>query len=249
MFKSALLLTSFSIAIAQFALADEEKKTDDAKQTDSKDAVRVLFNGKDLTGWKPITETFFKNGGEIKVIDGEIEINKGKPGSGIIVDGDNKKNLLRINYQIELDAKRTDGGDFFCGMTFPIKDDYLSMIIGGWGGKVTGLSNLNNLSAIENETTGVIDFENDKWYHIKLKVTEEKIEAWLDDEKIINVKLKDKGLSIWMEQEPVRPLGISTWYTQARVKNIKVTDLSKQVAEAEQKKPDEKDPKSSNENE
>ena len=149
--------------------------------------------------------------------------------------------MLRINYQIELDAKRTDGSDFFCGMTFPINDDYLSMIIGGWGGKVTGLSNLNDLSAIENETTGVIDFENNKWYHIRLKVTEEKVQAWLDDERIINVDLKDKKLSIWWEQEPVRPLGISTWYTQARVKNIKVTDLSKQVAEAKQEETEQKD--------
>ena len=120
------------------AKPSEDPKTKVAqtqKGSEKTAAIRKLFNGKDLTGWAKITESYFEESGDIKIVDGEIELGKGSGGTGIIVDGDNKKKLLKMNYQIELDAKRVEGGDFFCGMTFPIKDQYLSLIIGGWGGK------------------------------------------------------------------------------------------------------------------
>jgi arylsulfatase A-like enzyme len=197
------------------------------------DKTKALFNGKDLTGWAPIKEHYFKQAGEVKVIDHEIQLAAGKPGTGIAVAGENAKQLQRMNYQIELDAKRVEGGDFFCGMTFPVNEDYCTLIMGGWGGTAVGLSNIDNAAAIENETTNFIDFEQDRWYHIRLRVTPENIKMWLDDELSISVDTKDKELSIWWEMEPARPLGICTWNTTARLKNIRVTKLNPEDLELE----------------
>ena len=37
----------------------------------------------------------------------------------------------RMNYEIELDAQRVDGSDFFCGLTFPVNKTCASLICGG----------------------------------------------------------------------------------------------------------------------
>ncbi len=55
---------------------------------------------------------------------------------------------------------------------------------------------------------------------MRIRVTDEDIQAWVDDEQIISVKRKDRKFSIWWEQEPVRPFGIATWYTKSALRNI-----------------------------
>ena len=102
---------------------------------------------------------------------------------------------------------------------------YLSLVLGGWGGGATGISNLDNMSAIENETTGFHEFEQDRWYRIRLRVTDDKVEAWVDDEQIVGVEHTKHKLSIWWEQEPVRPFGIASWYTKSALRNIRLTHL------------------------
>ena len=75
------------------------------------------------------------------------------------------------------------GIDFFCGLTFPVKEDFCSFIVGGWAGAVVGLSTIDGLDASENETTKLMRFEKDEWYKIKLRVTFEKIETWINEGK------------------------------------------------------------------
>ena len=57
------------------------------------------------------------------------------------------------DYEVTLEAMRVDGNDFFCGMTFPAGKDPCTLIVGGWGGTVVGLSSINGMDASENETT------------------------------------------------------------------------------------------------
>ncbi len=64
---------------------------------------------------------------------------------------------------------------------FPVKKSHCSLVLGGWGGSLTGLSSLDGFDASENETTNVMDFKEGQWYKIRLRVTEKKIEAWIDD--------------------------------------------------------------------
>jgi len=192
----------------------------------------ALFNGKNLDGWKISKEVDFEDHGKVTVVDGVIILGEGKPATGIVC----QRKLPRMNYEISLEAKRLEGSDFFCGLTFPVNEQYCSLIVGGWGGGVTGLSNIDSMSAVENETTGFTEFDKDKWYRVRLRVTEKRIEAWIDKHSILNVDPTDRKFSIWWEQEPMRPLGIASWNTKAALRNIQFTKLGREPEESKKVK-------------
>src|SRR5438309_7593947 len=113
-----------------------------------------------------------------------------KPFTGINFTND----FPKVNYEIALDAMRVAGSDFFCGLTIPVGDAFCSLIVGGWGGSLVGVSSLDGQDASENETTKFINFEQGRWYRIRFRVTEKKLEAWIDDEKLINVSTDEKKI-------------------------------------------------------
>ncbi|MEO7298675.1 MAG: DUF1080 domain-containing protein, partial [Verrucomicrobiota bacterium] len=115
---------------------------------------KTLFNGKDLSGWK---KTDFGGHGEISVQDGEIRIEMGAELTGI--NWTNAEVLPKINYEIELDAMKRQGSDFFCGLTIPFSNSFCSFIVGGWGGGVVGISSVNGADASENDTSRNLFFE------------------------------------------------------------------------------------------
>lgn len=133
--------------------------------------------------------------------------------------------LPRMGYEISLDAMRVDGSDFFCGLTFPVDKSPCSLIIGGWGGGVVGLSSVNGEDASQNETTSYMNFANKKWFHIRLRVEPGKIQAWIDEDRVVNLETTDKTFSIRIEMESSAPLGIATWNTAAALKNIQMKKL------------------------
>ena len=181
-----------------------------------------LFNGKNFDGIHVIKERFYSDAGKVEVVDGTIQLGKGDPGTGIRFD---YEAIPKINYEMELTARRVEGDDFFCGLTFPVKEKHCTLILGGWGGKVTGLSNLDSFAAIENGTTDVFEFEQKKWYKVKLKVTEKVIQAWIDEKQIVDIETGNHKFSIWWEQEPASPLGITSWNTKSQLKELKLKKI------------------------
>ena len=182
----------------------------------------ILFDGKSLEGWRIIDQVDFERHGDVLLSEGAIVLNPGKPATGIAWKGD----FPRSNYEVALEAKRMEGSDFFCGMTFPVGDEYCTLIVGGWGGGVVGLSNIDGVSAIENETTDYREFELNRWYRVRLRVSDAEIEVWLDGEQIVDVERQGHKFGIWWEQEPVRPFGIASWYTKAALRDIRLMRLS-----------------------
>jgi len=172
-----------------------------------------LFDGETLTNWEI---TNFGPQGEVYVSDGEIVLGMGDGCTGITW----KDSFPKIHYELSLEAKRISGIDFFCGLTFPVKDDFCSFIVGGWAGSVVGLSSIDGFDASENETTTIMGFNKDEWYKIKLRVTAEKIETWINEEKIVNFPYKGRQIGIRPEIELSCPLGIATWKTIGAVRNI-----------------------------
>lgn len=191
------------------------------QRIDRDPAVRSLFDGHSLAGWRVLDKYDFQRHGKVTVKDGAIVLDQGSPATGIALSGAPP----RIDYELNWEAKRIQGSDFFCGLTFPVNENYLSLIVGGWGGGVTGISNLDGMSAVENETTSYREFEANRWYRLRLRVTRETVAAWIDDTQIVDVALKDRKLSIWWEQEPVRPLGFAAWYTKAALRNLTLKRL------------------------
>lgn len=176
-----------------------------------------LFDGKTLKGWK---ETQFAGKGEVRVEKGQIILEMGYM-TGITWTGD----LPRMNYEVELEAMRVEGSDFFCGLTFPVGEDPCSLIVGGWGGGVVGLSSLDGEDASSNETTQYLSFEKGRWYKIRLKVVPGKIQTWIDGDKVVDVDTTGRKISIRVEVEESKPFGIATWSTTGALRNIRLRKL------------------------
>ena len=177
-----------------------------------------LFDGVSLDGWET---TNFGLQGAVAVKNGEILLEMGDGCTGITWTGD----LPVMDYRISLDAKRVNGGDFFCGLTFPVDDEFCTLIVGGWGGLVVGLSCIDGRDASENETTQWINFKDNQWYHIAVEVSEGKINVMIDNQVIIDFTKGTHWLSIRPEVQANIPLGIASWHTTAALKNIRLEKL------------------------
>jgi hypothetical protein len=176
-----------------------------------------LFDGKTLTNW---AVTDFVAHGPVTVQEGEIKIEMSDELSGITWTNGT---LPKSDYEISLDAVKLAGSDFFCGLTFPVAESSCSLILGGWGGGIVGLSSLDDLDASENETSHSMFFETGHWYHVLLRVTAGKIEAWLDGKKIIDAAIAGRKVSLRPGSIYLSaPLGVATYETTARVKNIQL---------------------------
>jgi hypothetical protein len=193
--------------------------TDKLRSMDRQSGRFSLFDGKTLGQWK-ITE--FGGQGNVYIKDGSIFLEMGNDMTGITWTGP----LVRINYEISLEAMRVAGSDFFCGLTFLIGEKPCSLILGGWGGSICGLSNIDHYDAANNETTRVVYFEDDRWYRVRLRVTTDKIKAWLDDKPLIDIVTTNRQISIRPEVDLSQPLGISTWRTTGAIRNIYLKKLT-----------------------
>jgi Domain of Unknown Function (DUF1080) len=190
-----------------------------AQTTGDEQAWRPLFDGKTLTNWQ---STKFIGEGGVTVENGQIILEAGRNLTGITWIG---PELPATNYEIALQAMRVDGSDFFAGVTFPVADSFCSLILGGWGGTVVGLSSINGMDASENETSQSIQFESGRWYNIRIRVTPAKIEAWLDERQIINQDLKGNKIDTRFEVEPSRPLGVASWRTKSALRDVRLRRL------------------------
>ena len=184
-------------------------------------AWKPLFNGKDLTGW---TETKFGGAGEPTVENGNLIIAMGAALSG--VNWTNVAAIPKVNYEIELEAMKLEGNDFFCGLTFPVAESACTLVLGGWGGSVAGLSSIDGLDASENETTKNLYFEPKKWFRIGLVVTAKRITVRIDGTQIMDVETTGKKIDLRQGEIYLsKPLGVATYQTSSALRNIRIRDL------------------------
>lgn len=175
-----------------------------------------LFQKESLAGWREIA---FEGHGNVRVADGVLTLGTGSPFTGIV----STNPVLRTNYEIELEARRDQGSDFFCGLTVPVREAYCSLIVGGWGGGVVGISNIDGLDASENETTQYLPFEQDRWYRIRFRVTAERLQVWLDKNRVIDADIRDRRISLRHgDIDRCTPLGLATWRTTGSVRNARI---------------------------
>jgi len=177
-----------------------------------------MFDGKTLKGWKVPR---FGGDGEVAVKDGTIVLGMGDPMTGITWTG----GLLQNNYEVQLEAKRTQGIDFFATTTFPIGKDSCSFVVGGWAGTVVGLSCVDYYDASDNITSKFMAFKDDQWYAIRIRVSDKKVECWIDDEKMVDLLREGHKFDIRMEVDLCRPFGIATYCTEGVLRNIRVRQL------------------------
>ena len=176
---------------------------------------QAMSDGQTLEGWR---ETPFAGHGEVHCQAGLIILNMGDPFTGINWTND----FPRVNYEIAFDAMRLMGSDFFCGLTVPVGTNCCSLIVGGWGGSLVGISSVDGMDASENETTKFSNFESGRWYRIRLRVTEKKLEAWIDKDKLVDLATADRRIAVRPgDIELSQPLGLAAWQTSAALREIK----------------------------
>ena len=178
---------------------------------------KPLFDGKSMDHW---VATDFAGHGNVTVENGELKIAAGDDLSGITWTNGA---LPHMNYEISLQAMKLQGSDFFCGLTFPVANSSCTLILGGWGGGIAGLSSLDDADASENETTRSMAFDDNRWYHILLRVRPDKIEVWFDDKEIINASIVGRKVSlrpgaIYLSE----PMGVATYVTSSALRDFKL---------------------------
>src|SRR5437764_14797502 len=108
---------SFTLMLCFSSVADEPQAATGGWQS--------LFDGKTLAGWKV---TDFGGEGEVTVEEGQIILHMGQPLTGITIKAGDK--LPTDNFEISLQAMKRKGDDFFCALTFPVRDSHASCVIG-----------------------------------------------------------------------------------------------------------------------
>lgn len=180
-----------------------------------------LFDGKTLSGWR-VTE--FAGHGDVRVEKGQIFLDAGSALTGITFT--NKPPVM--NFEIAYEAMKLNGSDFFGSLTFPYDKSHCTLVVGGWGGAVFGISSIDGADASENETSKFIKFDNNRWYRIRVRVTPGRIEAWLDDVQEVNLETKDHKISMRSgEIEENVPLGLATWQSAGTLRNLRWRPVKK----------------------
>ena len=80
------------------------------------------------------------------------------------------------------------------------------------------------MDASENQTSSSREFKNGTWYQFRIRVTDEKIEVWIDKDQVVDQSRKDHTFGVRMECDPSRPLGIATYDTVGAVRNIRLKE-------------------------
>jgi len=182
----------------------------------------------DDSSWKPC---HFGGDGEITMKDGVLAMDFGDPLTGVRWEGDFPKD----NYEISLEARRVGGFDFFCGLTLPVgegktadgksNEGRFSLILGGWGGSLVGLSNIDGQDASSNETTLIRDFKKDQWYKVKVRVAKDVITVALDGDEMIKVERAGKAFDIRSEMEETSPVGFAAFQCESEIRGVTVSRL------------------------
>ena len=188
--------------------------------TGADDGRRVLFDGKSLDGWK---DAGFLKAPPATVAEGSLILPKGDPMSGVT---STRKDLPTTDYELTYEAMRTDGRDFFAAATFPVGTSFVTLVNGGWGGNITGLSSLNGADASENETGHYFKYENNTWYRFRVRVTAKAIRGWVDDKEVFAAELDGRQVGTRIETRANQPLGFATWRSAGAIRKVEVRRLT-----------------------
>ena len=195
----------------------------DCGETTGEDAWTTLLKGDSLDGWEVIS---YAGHGEVSFKEGAVRIAQGEALSGVRYTGEVE--LPTTDYEVELEARRIMGTDFFCCLTFPFQKEHASWVLGGWGGSVVGISSIDHMDAYDNETMKVREFNDEQWYKLRLRVTDHRIQAWIDNEdSVVNVNVKGRTVGMrFGEIEDSVPFGLSTFAVTGEMRNVRIRPLT-----------------------
>lgn len=228
--------------------------SDTSQNDDAALGKKTIQNDKETkpaTPWVSLTDHWvaseFGGEGDVTIKDGLIKMEYGDPLTGVHWTGpfveekktaevapkqpktpalsDQSKPLPRDNYEVRWESRRDKGYDFMCAFTFPVADKHASLVMGGWGGGITGISSIDGNDASDNETTMFKAFENDQWYKARVRVETKQITVWIDGTLMFEQPREDHEFDIRFEMDPCTPLGIANFECDSSFRNIQIRPL------------------------
>jgi hypothetical protein len=166
-------------------------------------------------GWESVS---FGGEGEVEFDGQSIRMGFGSPLTAVAWKG---AELLPADYEIEVVAARLDGSDFFCALNFPIGEQRATVVLGGWGGALCGLSCVNGDDASMNATRSFHSFERGKSYRLRVRVDAQQVQAWVDDTLLFAQARDGVEFSLRTEVSPAGPLALSCFQTSARIEAVR----------------------------
>jgi hypothetical protein len=205
---------------------------EEAAWTDWKD----LFDGKTLNGWKQLTKGAYrrKKVGTVTVEAGRLILGDDSLNVGITATD----RVPKSNYEIEVGAMRVSGNGLssFC---FPVGDAYCRLAVGGYEtGDIVGLQLVDGKDAQSNETTRHVRFQSNRWYTVRLRVTDDRVQVWIDGNQAIDLPRRGHDFTAGKGREEITgagSLGIYTNSGAAAIRSIRIRQL-KPDAKAESTK-------------
>lgn len=212
-FLAGLFLVSCDCGENSFSSGGEpakEKEVVKWQVLDPADWQEVQFGGEGATQWS----------------EGVLHLDTGVELTGTRYAGDN---LPSMPYELELEARKVAGSDFFCGLTFPVSsnEECLTFVVGGWGGGTVGMSSIDGRHADDNDTTSYDNFEDGRWYHIRVRVEEGRLAAFIDEKQVVTLSTVGRRLGLRPGAiENCAPLGLASFQTEAEVRNLRWRSLA-----------------------
>ena len=182
-----------------------------------------LFDGNSLKGWRLIEAGGFAKHGKVAVGKGSILLDKGDYMTGVVLEGKPPAG----SYELTLEAARLEGTWDFCMLCFPIGDAHCVWKIGGGTGQYHGLGMVDGKDFQHNLTSGTLQVERGRWYKIAVRVTEERVQGWIDGAAKFDVPRAGHVFSVFKPYQPMVPLAVASWGTRAAIRGIRVRPLSK----------------------
>jgi hypothetical protein len=180
-----------------------------------------LFDGKSLDGWR---DAPFKGRGAVRVENGTIVLEPGAPLTGV----NWTKEFPKSNYEVRFEGVRLAGNDFFASLTFPVGDSFCTLVTGGWGGDIVGLSSIDGWDASDNETRTYVNFETGRWYAFRLEVTDERIRVWIDEKAIVNAPIAGRSISLRHGDIKLSaPFGFASYATRGALRKVEYRSLAR----------------------
>ena len=183
-------------------------------------AWRPLFDGQ---GVGAFAVTDFGGQGEVAVRDGALVLGIGSPLTGVTWTGEPPAG----SYDLEVVAARLQGGDFFCGLTFPVGQDHLTLVLGGWGGSLCGFSSLDGNDAAHNDSRCMRGFTDGQDYTVRVTVTPAQVAATLDGQPLCAIDPRQHALTLRPEVRLSRPLGLASFATEAAIRRARWRPLGR----------------------
>jgi len=183
-----------------------------------------LFDGETLKDWHVVTEAPCDYHGEVHVRDRQLVLDRAEENSTSI----SWKGFIlpRTNYEIKLEAMRTDGKGCFCRLAFPVGDSHCLLLVGPEKTRVA-MDRVDDKDAADpkNPTARYLAFEENRWYHIRLRVTPARIAVWIDYDNIINLSLVEHKTGMPPAWTILQPLGLGNWESASAYRNIAIRQL------------------------